>query len=100
MTTTILEPVTFHLTVTPGRRAGTQGFRVQVHDHTGKPLLNESALPWRRLGLWRATFDGALWLGVSEAYEIRDMDGDTDHPLVVHGHGHVLVDETREGMHP
>lgn len=82
----------------PGRRGG---YRVQVHgrDHRGgwMPMLAESGhLPWRRVGLWRATWWGAFHAGMSEAYEMRDACPRTG-PFVVY-HGDDVVADERAGI--
>ena len=83
--------------VTPARRGRTAGYRVQVTDADGVAQLTESVLPWRMIGLWRATQVGALYLGISEAYELRAETGH-DGPLVVFADGVAIVDERPAGF--
>ena len=78
--------------VTRARRGLTRGWRVQVTDAAGVPRLTESVWPWRMTGLWRATVEGALHVGISEAFELRSDSGLTG-PLVVFSSGVMVVDE-------
>jgi hypothetical protein len=86
-------PSVWHVDVTPARRGLTSGYRVQVTDADGVAQLTESVLPWRMLGLWRATREGALHVGISEVYELRG-DPEVSGPLVVFADGVAVVDET------
>ena len=89
-------PCLYCVDVTPARRGFTPGWRVQVFDIDGHAHLTESALPWRMLGLWRATEEGALHVGISEAFELRSDAGLTG-PLVVYAAGVMIVDERPAG---
>ena len=73
-------------------RRHTLGWRVQVFDDTGRPLLDESRLPRRKVGPWRSTYEGARLLGMSKTYEIHAMD-DAPGPLVVYLNGQAVIDE-------
>ena len=47
-------------------------------------------------GLWRATEEGALHVGISEAFELRSDAGQAG-PLVVYAAGVMIVDERPAG---
>ena len=100
-----LTPDEYRIDITPARRGLTAGWRVQVYDlghdrSGGLPQLTESVWPWRTVGLWRATRDGALHLGISEAYEIHG-DSAVTGPLVVWADADApVVDERPDAAGP
>ena len=100
-----LTPDEYRIDITPARRGLTAGWRVQVYDlghdrSGGLPQLTESVWPWRTVGLWRATRQGALHLGISEAYEIHG-DSAVTGPLVVWADADApVVDERPDAAGP
>jgi hypothetical protein len=75
--------------VTPAR-AGEPATGSRSLTRDGVAQLTESVLPWRIA--WRATEEGALYLGISEAFELRAETGH-DGPLVVFADGSPIIDE-------